>query len=221
MNEPKTLREAIQYFSNAENCRQFMVSVLWPDGAVKCPICGSDKVSYLENAKLYFCKVKHPRQKFSLKVGTIFEDSHIRLEKWLPAFWLLVNCKNGISSYELARAVGVTQKSGWFMLHRIREALKNESFAKMQGGPVEVDETFVGGKVKNMHASKRPKGGGSTGKLSGSQGKAIVMGMLDPAGLRQGYPERGTRDLAERNPRLHRKEEVHRIHRQVGWISQP
>jgi transposase-like protein len=182
MNEPKTLRDAIEYFSDAENCRTFMVTVLWPDGVVRCPRCGSDSVAYLDNAKLYFCRQKHPRQKFSLKVGTIFEDSPIKLEKWLPAFWLLVNCKNGISSYELARAVGVTQKSGWFMLHRIREAMKDGSVMKMggdEGGPVEVDETFVGGRVKNMHVSKRPKGTGFTGKPTGHSAKAIVMGMLD------------------------------------------
>lgn len=180
MQEPKTLREAIQYFSDPENCREFMLSVLWLDGVVKCPRCGSEQVAYMEKSKLYFCKAKHPGQKFSLKVGTIFEDSPIGLDKWLPAFWLLVNCKNGVSSYELARAVGVTQKSAWFMLHRIREAMRNESFSKMgESGPVEVDETFVGGRIKNMHASKRPKGSGFTGKMSGSQGKAIVMGMLD------------------------------------------
>jgi len=120
VTEPKTLRDAIEYFSDAENCRTFMVFVLWPDGVVRCPRCGHENPAYMENSKLYFCPKKHEKAKFSLKVGTIFEDSAIGLQKWLPAFWLLVNCRNGISSHELARAVGVSQKSAWFMLHRIR-----------------------------------------------------------------------------------------------------
>ena len=146
MKEPTTLIEAIQYFSEAENCRKFMVSVRWADEVVRCPHCGYDKVTYLEKAKLYFCPGKHPKQKFSLKVGTIFEDSAIGLEKWLPAAWLIANCRNGISSYELARAIGVTQKSAWHMLHRLREAMKGEPFGTMGTGwsnPIEVDETFV------------------------------------------------------------------------------
>ena len=125
MTDHATLQDAILYFADFENCRKFMVSVLWPDGVVKCPRCGSEQVAYMQKAKLYFCKAKHPAQKFSLKVGTIFEDSPIGLDKWLPAFWLMVNCKNGISSYEMARALGVTQKSAWFMLHRIRESMKS------------------------------------------------------------------------------------------------
>jgi transposase-like protein len=158
MEAPKTLQQAIQFFSDSDNCRQFMISVRWIDGIVRCPHCNSDKVTYLANAKIYKCIVKHPLQKFSLKVGTIFEDSPLPLQKWLPAVWLIVSAKNGISSYELHRAIGVTQKSAWFMLHRIREAMRTETFAKMggsDGGPVEVDETFVGGKPKNMHFAKR------------------------------------------------------------------
>jgi transposase-like protein len=120
MKAPKTLLQAIQHFSEFENCRQFMLSLRWPDGKVICPICGSDKVAYLEKSRLYYCNTKHPRQKFSLKVGTVLEDSPIGLDKWFPAMWLLANSKNGISSYELARDLGVTQKSAWFMLHRIR-----------------------------------------------------------------------------------------------------
>jgi transposase-like protein len=127
MESPKTLLEAIQYFSDAENCRQFMIAVRWADGIVRCPICQSEKVTYLEKAKVYRCYGKHPKQKFSLKVGTVFEDSPIGLDKWLPASWLLSNCKNGISSYVLSKAIGVTQKSAWFMLHRIRLAMKEES----------------------------------------------------------------------------------------------
>jgi transposase-like protein len=173
MDTPKTLLEAIQYFSDAENCRRFMIAVRWADGVVLCPTCGSDKVSYLENAKLYFCKVKHPKQKFSLKVGTIFEDSPIALEKWLPAFWLLSNCKNGISSYELARAIGVTQKSAWFMLHRIREVMKDANTGKIGGSPknpVEIDEMYIQPNPLKMNQKQR-----STALQSNR--KAIVMGM--------------------------------------------
>jgi transposase-like protein len=158
METPKTLIEAIQFFSDADNCRQFMIAIRWPDGIVRCPRCGSDAVSYMEKAKLYFCKAKHPKQKFSLKVGTIFEESPIGLDKWLPAFWLLSNCKNGISSYELARAVGVTQKSAWFMSHRIRTVLKQEhkhTMGSHRGNPIEDDETFIGGKGQNKHLAQR------------------------------------------------------------------
>ena len=158
---PKTLLEAIQYFSDVENCRKFMVEVRWADEIVRCPHCGNDKVSYLEKSKLYFCPVKHPKQKFSLKVGTIFEDSPIGLDKWLPAAWLIANCKNGISSYELARAIGVTQKSAWHMNHRLRHAMKpyldGSKLGGKDSGPVEVDESFVGGNPKNWHYNRREK----------------------------------------------------------------
>lgn len=158
MNEPKTLLEAIQYFSDADNCRKFMVAVRWADEVVRCPRCGNDKVSYLEKAKLYFCPVKHAKQKFSLKVGTIFEDSPIGLDKWLPAAWLIANCKNGISSYELARALGVTQKSAWHMAHRLRHAMRpfvdGTKLGGSDSGAVEADEAFFGGKVANMHKGK-------------------------------------------------------------------
>src|ERR1700677_3755912 len=150
MSEPKTLLQAIQYFSDEKNCREFVIAMRWPDDKVRCPRCGSEKVTWLEKAKLYFCAAKHPKSKFSLKVGTVFEDSAIGLEKWLPAVWLLANCKNGISSYEIHRALGVTQKTAWFMLHRIRLAMVTKSFAKMGGGgPVEIDEAYVGGQPKN------------------------------------------------------------------------
>jgi transposase-like protein len=148
MDTPKTLQQAIQYFANDENCRQFMIAVRWSDGVVRCPHCASDKVTYLKNAKVYRCYGAHPRQKFSLKVGTVFEDSPIGLDKWLPAAWLLSNCKNGISSYEVARALGITQKTAWFMLHRIRLAMKDEPKHPMgwtPRDPVEIDETYIGG----------------------------------------------------------------------------
>lgn len=180
MDSPTTLLEAISYFSDSENCRKFMVYVRWMDGVVRCPTCGSDKVIYMESAKLYNCRTKHPKQKFSLKVGTIFEDSPISLEKWLPAVWLIVAAKNGISSYEVSRALGVTQKSAWFMMHRIRLAMQNGSFLKAGsgGGEVEVDETFIGGKARNMHVEKRKR------KITarGGNGKAIVFGILERGG---------------------------------------
>ena len=152
---PNTLLKAIQHFSDPENCRKFMIAIRWLDGVVRCPRCGSEKVAYLEKAKLYYCSVKHPKQKFSLKVGTIMEDSPIGLDKWFPAMWLLSNCKNGISSYELAKDLGVTQKSAWFMLHRIRLAMTNGIMSKMGNGPVEVDETFIGGDPRKMHKGRR------------------------------------------------------------------
>ncbi len=178
METPKTLLEAIQFFSEYENCRQFMISIRWADDVVLCPRCGSADVLYMEKARLYFCRAKHEKAKFSLKVGTIFEDSPIGLEKWLPACWLLSNCKNGISSYELARALGITQKSAWHMIHRLREAM-TDTTAKLGGnGPIECDETFIGGKVRNVHKIKRPKGVGT----QGGHGKAVVMGMLERGG---------------------------------------
>jgi transposase-like protein len=180
METPHNLQDTIIFFSNYENCRKFMASVRWPDGKVRCPKCDSEKVTYLEKARLYRCYGDHPKQKFSLKVGTVFEDSPIPLEKWLPAVWLLATCKNGISSYELHRALGVTQKSAWFMLHRIRLAMSDEGFGKTTklGGPeseVEVDETFVGGRKQNMHKDRKLR----YEQKGGAQGKAIVQGFLD------------------------------------------
>jgi transposase-like protein len=181
MESPKTLQQAIQFFSDFENCRQFMIAVRWPDGIVRCPMCDSEKVTFLAKARLYRCYGNHPRQKFSLKVGTVFEDSPVPLEKWLPAGWLLASCKNGISSYEIHRAIGVTQKTAWFMLHRIRLAMQTGGFGRMTklggegSGPVEVDETFIGGKLRNMHKDKR-----LAYNIQGSaKGKTVVMGMLD------------------------------------------
>ncbi len=161
-----------------------MTAVRWPDGIVRCPRCNSEKVTYLDNAKVYKCSAKHPKQKFSLKVGTVFEDSPIPLEKWLPALWLMVSCKNGVSSYELHRSLGVTQKSAWFMLHRIRTAMKAGGFGLKfklggEGAPVEVDETFIGGKVKNMHRDRAARFAAESGHRGGATGKTVVMGLLD------------------------------------------
>src|ERR1039458_6320967 len=180
MESPKTLQQAIQFFGDFENCRQFMIAIRWPDGKVRCPQCDSDKVTYLANARVYRCYGDHRKQKFSLKVGTVFEDSPIPLEKWLPAVWLLISCKNGISSYEIAEALGITQKSAWFMMHRIRRAMQCGSFRKLggDGGEIEADETFIGGKARNMHLSKRQR------RITGTGGKdkTAVMGMLERDG---------------------------------------
>jgi transposase-like protein len=174
---PKTLLEAVKYFGDYEHCHKFMVEARWPDGVVSCPTCGSTHVAYLSNARVWKCYAKHPRPKFSLKVGTIFEDSPIPLQKWLPTVWLIANCKNGISSYEVARALGVTQKTAWFMLHRIRKAMQSNTFLKLSG-EVEVDETFIGGKARNMHVAQRQR------RITGTGGKdkAVVMGMLERGG---------------------------------------
>jgi hypothetical protein len=179
----KTLQQAIQHFADPENCRKFMVFVRWPDGVPRCPYCGATKLTWLAKANVYRCYGDHKKQKFSLKVGTVFEDSPIGLDKWLPALWLLCNCKNGISSYELHRSLGVTQKTAWFMLHRIRLAMESKSFHKFGGndaGPVEVDETFIGGKPKNMHPKRRQtwQKGGYMGYYDPAQ-KTAVMGMVD------------------------------------------
>lgn len=177
---PQTLQDAVVFFSNHENCHQFMVSLRWSDGKVKCPRCGSDDVSYLPNAKVFKCYAKpaHSLSKFSLKVGTIFEDSPIALEKWLPVVWMLANCKNGISSWEIHRAIGVTQKTAWFMLHRVRLAMQGGSFNKM-AGEIEADETFVGGKAANMHLDKQTRMRMGKKRVGGFEGKVAVMGLLE------------------------------------------
>lgn len=177
MEAPKTLQEAIIYFADYENCKSFLTDLRWPDGKVTCPTCGSDRVTYLEKAKLWKCYEKHSKAKFSLKTGTIMEDSPIKLDKWLVAMWLIVNCKNGISSMEIARSLGVTQKSAWFMDHRIRLALHSGSLEKVSGH-VEVDETFIGGKARNMHVEKRQR------RITGTGGKdkVPVMGILERGG---------------------------------------
>jgi transposase-like protein len=178
MADIKTLQQAVIHFSDFENCKREMVELRWPDGKVKCPQCGSEKVTYLAKARVWKCYGKHDRPKFSLKTGTIFEDSPIGLDKWLAALWLVVNCKNGISSCESARDLGVTQKTAWFMNHRIREAMQDPKTGRKLGGEVEVDETFIGGKARNMHAKKRKEKIGGRGP----EGKAIVAAVLQRGG---------------------------------------
>jgi len=179
MQSPKTLQDAILFFANPDNCVAYMVAQRWPDGVVICPTCGRNDVSWLKTQRKWQCKSNHAKRQFSAKVGTIFEDSPLGLDKWLMATWMITNCKNGVSSYEIARNLGVTQKSAWFMLHRIRVAMGDTDPGKMGGnGPIEIDETFVGGKVKNMHKSRRVKGM----NYSAGNGKTIVMGMLERGG---------------------------------------
>ena len=179
MKKPVTLQQAMVYFGDAERAFEYAKWLRWPDDKVTCPRCDSDSNSFVKTRKLWFCN--GCKKQFTLKVGTVFEDSALGLDKWMAAFWMLVNCKNGISSYELHRALGVSQKSAWFMLHRIREAMKAGSISKMGGsdsGPVEVDEAFVGGRIKNMHRSKvREKYKGQP--VGGWSQKAIVMGIRD------------------------------------------
>jgi transposase-like protein len=177
---PKSLQQAILFFANYENCHRAVVAMRWPDGVVCCPHCGSENVAYLENVRRWKCYEKHPKAQFSLKVGTIFEDSAIGLEKWLPALWLLTNCKNGISSYELARALEVTQKTAWFMLSRLRLALQDTHSGGKLSGNVEVDESYIGGKGRHLHASKRRRLGMVRGRSMA--GKVAVMGLLDRHG---------------------------------------
>ncbi len=180
--EPKTLQQAIAYFADPERCFQFLKARVYPDGPV-CPTCKRKDVRFIATRRMWECKGTHAKRQFSIKIGTIFEESPIPLDKWLTAVWLIANCKNGISSYEIHRAIGVTQKSAWFMLHRIRVALRTGSFEKIggEGSEVEVDETFVGGKLKNMHKAKqaRYRALSSTGTLGGVTGKAVVVGLLD------------------------------------------
>ncbi len=178
---PATLQDAILYFADPDKALEFLAQYRWPDGNVTCQHCGAEKPMFLQTRRIWKCR--KCRKQFSVKVGTVLEDSPIGLDKWLPAIWMTVNSKNGISSYEMGRALGVSQKSAWFMLHRIRLALKAGSLEKKLCGEVEADESFVGGKVRLMNsktrARKLAKGKLSTG---GTVGKAIVMGMLERHG---------------------------------------
>src|SRR5258708_5479494 len=150
-SEPKTLTEAIRYFADPKIAADFFAEVRWQDGA-ECPVCASKNVVGLSTRPVYKCR--ECKKQFSVKVGTIFEDSPLGLDKWLPTLWMIANCKNGISSYEVGRALGVTQKTAWFMLQRIRLAMQSKSFVKLDG-EVEIDETWIGGKARNMHVGKR------------------------------------------------------------------
>jgi transposase-like protein len=175
MDAPHTLQQAIVYFSDADRAFKYALNLRFPDGVVACPRCGSEKHSFVKTRKLWHCK--GCKKQFTLKVGTIFEDSPLGLDKWMCAFWILTNSKNGVSSCELARSLGVTQKSAWFMLHRIRMTLKKDATIKLSG-ECEADETFIGGKARNMHVSKRMRRIPGTG----TKDKVAVMGILERGG---------------------------------------
>jgi transposase-like protein len=173
---PTTLQEAMTYFADAERGLAFMVSLRWKDGKATCPHCQSDKVSFISTRSKWKCMACH--KQFSAKVGTIFEDSALGYDKWFPAMWMIVNAKNGISSYEIHRALGVTQKTAWFMLQRIRLAMKSGSIDKLKGD-VEIDETYIGGRGRFMHAKRKKEIGMGTGHTV----KQTVLGMLERDGL--------------------------------------
>jgi transposase-like protein len=172
---PQTLADAIKCFADLDKCLLFLAELRWPDGVVKCPRCGSTEVRFLAKRRIWECKQRHDRRQFSIKTGTIMEDSPLGLDKWLAAIWMIANDKNGVSSYEVHRAIGVTQKTAWFMLHRIRLAMQTGTFAKFPG-EVEVDETYIGGKARYMHKGRRKA------KARGMVGKTAVMGLLERNG---------------------------------------
>jgi hypothetical protein len=177
---PKTFIEAVQYFGDADNCLTFLAGRRWPDGVVTCPNCGRTDASFVPSRRYWQCKTRHPKAQFSVKTGTILEDSPLGLEKWLPIIWLLSGCKNGISSCEVARDLGVTQKTAWFMLHRIRFAMQDETTGGKIGGlgcEIEADETMIGGKARNMHKGRRDKN-----RQLDNFGKAIVSAVLERHG---------------------------------------
>ncbi len=176
---PKTLQQAVAYFSDPQRTFDYAVKLRWPDGKVTCPRCESQEHSFISTRRIWFCK--GCKKQFTVKVGTIFEDSAIGMDKWMIAVWLIVNAKNGISSYEVGRALGITQKSAWFMMHRVRLALHGPKDSVQLGGrgvEVEVDETFIGGAARFMHADKRKRV--ITGR--GPKDKPAVMGILERGG---------------------------------------
>jgi len=177
MEHPRTLQEAIIFFADKDNAFNYFVSRRWPNGVI-CPNCGRTDVVFLANQKKWQCKSTHPKRQFTAKVGTIFEDSPLGLDKWLMVVWMIINCKNGISSYEVHRHIGVTQKTAWFMVHRIRLAMTTGTFEKLSG-TVEADETYIGGDAKNMHKDKRERFKMKGGRRDHKTG---VLGMLERKG---------------------------------------
>lgn len=170
---PETLVDAIRYFADPQVAFDFMVQLRWSDGVVKCPRCQSEKHTFISTRKTWECRCCTEKKQFSVKTGTIFEESPLSLDKWLATIWMIANAKNGISSYEVHRAIGVTQKTAWFMLQRIRLAMQTGTFERLKGD-VEVDETFIGGRARNMHNDRNQRRGRGTG----GTGKAVVMGLL-------------------------------------------
>jgi transposase-like protein len=176
---PKNLLAATRYFADPDVCLDFVTGMRWPNG-VSCPHCGKDRVSYLKTRRIWKCMAKECHKQFSAKTGSVFEESPIPLDKWLVAVWLVVNCKNGISSYEIARDLKVTQKSAWFMLHRIREAMRDTRKHKFGfGGPVEGDEVYIGPNPQKMHKDRKARVQARDGLKPGFVGKTAVQGILD------------------------------------------
>jgi transposase-like protein len=177
MEQPKTLQQAMRYFSDEQVCIDTVAKMRWPKGP-ECPACGHKDHYYLKTQKRWKCKECY--KQFTVKLGTIFEDSPLSLDKWLAALWMLVNCKNGISSYEIGKDMGISQKAAWFMLHRLRLALQGGSIAKVggSGSEIEVDETFIGGKARNMHKERRAR----MKHYGRGADKAVVMGILERRG---------------------------------------
>ena len=175
---PKTLQEAVSFFSDPQKTFDYAVSLRWPTGKVTCPRCDSTEHSFISTRRIWFCK--GCKKQFTVKVGTIFEDSPLGMDKWMIAVWMIVNCKNGISSYEIARALGITQKSAWHMMHRIRLAMHNKDFVQLggRGEEVEVDETFIGGAARFMHADRRRR----VITERGVKDKTAVFGILERGG---------------------------------------
>jgi transposase-like protein len=185
--EPKSLQEAIIYFADPDNCVNYIAVRRWPDG-VSCPTCGRKDVTYYPDRRVWQCRTRHPKRQFSVKVGTVLEDSPLGLDKWLAVMWMIANCKNGISSWEIHRSFRITQKCAWHMMHRVRLAMQDGD--GMLSGEVEVDETFIGGKARNMHAKDRKR------KIHGTGGtdKAMVLGMVERGGkVRANVVERRTK----------------------------
>jgi transposase-like protein len=181
--EPKTLADAIVYFQSPDNCIDYLALRRWRNG-VTCPTCGRKDVTFVPSRRLWQCKTRHPKAQFSIKTGTVLEDSPLGLEKWLPVMWMVANCKNGVSSWEIHRSLGVTQKAAWFMLHRIRLGMQDKNSGGKLGGPdstVEIDETFIGGKARNMHKAKRRRLSDGIG-MQGGHGKTVVIGALERGG---------------------------------------
>lgn len=164
---PKSLQQAVLYFADLDLCRELMREMKWPDGKITCQHCGAsgDRIGEVKTRNMIRCK--DCRKQISATVGTVFESSHISLDKWFVALWAVVNCKNGISSHELGRAIDVPQKTAWFMVQRIRAALEEGGWKF--DGPAEADTTYVGGESRNMHKAKRERkirGRGSVGKTA-------------------------------------------------------
>lgn len=196
-SEPNTLKEAIEWFRDEGVAHKYLADRRWPDGNPKCPTCESTAVLYMPRYRRWKCGTNHPRRQFSVKVGTIMEDSPLKVGTWLAAMWMVANCKNGVSSYEIHRALDVTQKSAWFMLQRIRLAMQQSQGGGTMGGTIEVDETYVGGKARNMHKGSERRARQRRGRSR--EGKAVVMGLL----------ERGTRN----NPSRFRAQVVQNVKR--------